>query len=396
MQYVIVCNTVELSGGELLLERIAKKLAKSSFVRLCCTRITQEMLSHFINSNVEIKIIERWKTNEELFEGLDITSEIRIITLLWDYYCKIISKKEKSNIKVLLYTVHPLNAISGENRNFLIQTICRFTVGRAYKKAIIKKHVVFMDEECSDKAIKFYHFDKQISNQIVHVRIATEFTQLTEHEIREKSLNPSHNILSVARSDFPFKGYLVGLLRWFCRSDIQEKFKDYRLTVISYGKDFNLLNNILAEINTETKNRIKLVGKTDTNELLQYYRNAEIFVGMGTTLIEAASMGCVCVPIASYTYDVIAESYFFENYRKLACTEHLKNNFDQLMLNASKYTNENRIEHLFKECSAASKYSVDNTVMGLENQFDIMQRNTAPMCLKLISRYYELKNDNNS
>ena len=123
-----------------------------------------------------------------------------------------------------------------------------------------------------------------------------------------------------------FKGYLIGLIEWFA-----ESMKNIYLTIISYGPDEELLSQKIASLPPSVRNRIEWYGKTDYNHLEDYYKKASIYVGMGTTVLDASLRGVVSIPVQAYTYQLVAEDFLFNDYSKVAIDEGNLSRFDDLI-----------------------------------------------------------------
>ena len=77
--------------------------------------------------------------------------------------------------------------------------------------------------------------------------------------------------MTIARAEFPFKGYILGLLDWFASSD-----SNIRLTIVSYGPDEKKIADRIDSFDEIVKKRITLVGKTDYGQLEKYYKTADL------------------------------------------------------------------------------------------------------------------------
>ncbi len=114
-------------------------------------------------------------------------------------------------------------------------------------------------------------------------------------------------ILAIARADFPFKGYLIGLLEKFT---IWCKYDDkLRLVIISYGKDYDRL--------CEEKNKfngfgykISILNNVAYKDIHKYYLDAYVYIGMGTSLLDAANESLVAIPVEINTYKLRSNDFW--------------------------------------------------------------------------------------
>ena len=76
---------------------------------------------------------------------------------------------------------------------------------------------------------------------------------------------------------------------------------------------------------------IKLIDKVDYSLLENYYRDTELYIGMGTTIFDAANRGIVSIPVKPYTYDLVADKFFHDDFTKCSVDNIEKNNIDELV-----------------------------------------------------------------
>lgn len=110
------------------------------------------------------------------------------------------------------------------------------------------------------------------------------------------------NILTVSRADFPFKGYLLGLVDLF--ASLTGKYENLYLTIVSYGDDIEQLKEKIEKNSSFVKKRIKLIGPIKYNELNKEIADSSVYVGMGTTVLDAAKIGKPCITVEPYKYDL--------------------------------------------------------------------------------------------
>lgn len=119
-------------------------------------------------------------------------------------------------------------------------------------------------------------------------------------------------MLAIARADFPFKGYLLGLIDEFSKGNIPEK---WHLTIITYGPihHMELLHSKYLQSSEAVKSRIQILGKMKYEDLEYYFNQAHIFVGMGTTLLDASKHGVISIPVEPFNNSVKCKGFFYDN-----------------------------------------------------------------------------------
>ncbi len=125
--------------------------------------------------------------------------------------------------------------------------------------------------------------------------------QPQEMERRAASRRSQFEVLAVARADFPFKGYLFELVDAVLRLRIKDP--RFHVTVIAgaqaHERDYGRLR---AHIGSRAG--VTLLPGVTHEELDGYYRRACLYVGMGTTVLEAAGHGVPTMQVGTYTYDL--------------------------------------------------------------------------------------------
>lgn len=118
-------------------------------------------------------------------------------------------------------------------------------------------------------------------------------------------------ILSVSRlsDDKYYVKYLIEDFYELYKSS--DKFLDYKLVIVGEGSCYNELNSLKNSINKEVnKEIVELRGTLFGNDLVDVYKNCTCFVGMGTTLLLAASCKKTAI-IAGFTSETNKFSWGF-------------------------------------------------------------------------------------
>ena len=115
-------------------------------------------------------------------------------------------------------------------------------------------------------------------------------------------------VLTVARL-VPMKGYVEGLIRAVALA-VREDGLDVELQVVGDGALMTRLRWVAFQ--TGVSGRVNFVGSVSYDKLPAYYRDADIFVGMGTTALEAASYAVPVVIAEAYTHEFRSPGVFSE------------------------------------------------------------------------------------
>ncbi len=184
-----------------------------------------------------------------------------------------------SACKGYLYVLHPraTQVTRLKGINYLYKKYLRLNFNRS---------IVFMDWETAHSYSEYYH--APVDNRFFHV--GDFIPEYDKKLVYEKAVRRKEkvNILTVARMDFPFKGYVYGLVDNISR--IQLTTAEIHLFVVGDGKDFKLIER-LADQQKESEVKVHLCGNISYGDLENYYKSATVFAGGGTTLIEACKFG---------------------------------------------------------------------------------------------------------
>lgn len=300
---VLVYNNLVVGGAETLLLRQAKWASKNNEVYLVCNSITRKMKQSFDEVGIEIIITNLKRVNSinkvisELEKSGKEIDKVEFLDYLMYFRFQFIQLIEKTNINAIYYSVLPTNS------NFF----SHFRKNKAISNLLDKYNhifcytngIMFMDKDCCDGFTKI--------NKIEEINKPNNIVLLPFEKYDAKKTSNEISILSIARADFPFKGYLFGLIDAYKEININNK---YNMTIISYGKHIDKLKD---KINKSKVNGITLIDETSPEELKKYYSKTKFYVGMGTTILEAANYGIPCILVAPNLYEFVSNETFDQN-----------------------------------------------------------------------------------
>lgn len=284
-------------------------------------------MENLISRNaVLINKVQDWNEARKAIKNYDDNDEVRVIVLLWEDLIWF-SSINKKNVKVILWVAHFFGLRVGET--------CRYRVAKwmiknmAYsciKRLLKLENIVCFDEMSVSYTIEYYK--KLKKEQFKIIRLPIKKCNIKEEILKLRSESNEMNILTISRADFPFKGYLIGLIEFV--KVLVEDGEDVKLTIISYGEGIDVLKEKIAECDVNVRNRISLLGKTDYGELERYYQNVKLYIGMDTTIIDAAQRGIISIPVVADTYELSADSFYHEDGLEVRKTLDTKNNIKKL------------------------------------------------------------------
>lgn len=376
VEYIFFYKNIVVGGCELLIEKISKWIvemhtSQEANVKILCRTIDETMQERFDGSGVEVYPLADWDDEQEICRYISTGNEIRMITFFWEDFVRVYRLKNKK-MKTVLYAVHFQVLAVGETCRFrLLKWLLKSIGAKVIYELLCAGKILCMDEQTVRHTQNYFNtsFLKNASIYKI-IRIPINILPVEEKQLVERAQNERFNVLAIARAEFPFKGYLLGLIDFIAG---QVDKRNLHLDIISYGPDIDKLKDKIDSLDEETKKLITLHGKTDYDTLGQFYDEAKLYIGMGTTILDAAQRGVISVPVAPYTEEVIVNTFFHEDYRVLAVDSDMFNNIFEIWKAVRKLECAEYLE-LSKKTRKVTieNYSVERTVERIIANFEII------------------------
>ncbi len=312
MKFFLSCMlfTESIGGGETLFIRMARWMRNKGYTpcllldnNIC---VASNLKKSIDDENIEIIKLFRDKMSIRIMdEGLgsklkNSNAEVVTVsyTLLQHELCDSLFHKH-SNRKSILYNINwgdsfvlKGNAIGARIMN-------------SYIKDLLKTNSYFcMDNVCRDIVASFSGIEKK---QIPIALLGIEIDQKYAYKKRNENLS----ILTVTRMVFPFKGYVLGLIQDFALLCDQY---DVNLVIIGDGDGLNEVNAKIGQLEEDIRNRISLMPSVPYQQLKDIYSKADIYVGMGTTLLEASKNALPSIVANAYQYSNSSPGFFSDTH----------------------------------------------------------------------------------
>jgi len=326
LKIIFINKSFQLGGTETLILRMALWCAQKDIsVSIFCENMTVEIRNSLVNDNINIVYLKKLDDKEikTKLEEYDDSYKLNIYSFDFNAFMQIENARKKINsslnIDTYLYVVHP-NCLIKTGRlkiPFIKEIYVSF-----YKSIIIKllknNNVLFMDEQTIEATQNYYNI---IINEDAKkiIRLPMFIQKVSPNIFKEKYKKDTFNILTIARAEFPFKGYLIGLI-----DDYEKLKKTYEylcLSIISYGEGEEIIRDKIARMPIDIQKDIKLIGKIPYEMLNNYFDEANLYIGMGTTVLDAANNGVPSIVTAFNTHECITTGYFWQNVDNLGYCE---------------------------------------------------------------------------
>lgn len=251
--------------------------------------IYNEINSDFFNDNAKLSFE---KTEQPLVITQFLPEFLKCFTILR-------RSKYGVNFKHILYIVHPYSTFFGPKAlTFLAKVMIKILLNR--------KALVFMDEISVETCIEHYGLKRSLNFKIFRLPILiNENTDIIKR-------NKVFNVLAIARFEFPFKGYVLGLINSFAQLSL--KYPSSSLTIIGHGKGKIEVDNLLGSLEQTIASKIFVLGEVPYHKINDYVSGCDVYVGMGTTVLDAANNNKITITAVAYQMKNLAVGFFHENY----------------------------------------------------------------------------------
>ena len=302
MKIIFIYTHAVIGGAETLIYRIAQRaLERGISTSFYCSSACDEIIDLFSKASIPI-----YEYGEILNPSIcDIKDDDIVITMGSRQYLEALCylSKKKIAAKLFLYIVHPdtvanwLNGKSLKRKKFFSPII---------EQSITNNNFIFMDEQCWEETIRFYQYDFSEKQRVIKRLSITEKPEIKNDILIHKKQD--FTILTVARADYPFKGYVKGLLSIF--EELSDLY-DLNMIILASGKSMGVLKEWISQ--NVYRNKIKLYENVNYYDIDAYYQQASLYVGMGTTVLEASSYSVPSIAVEYDTYECRAKGIFFED-----------------------------------------------------------------------------------
>lgn len=390
-----------IGGTELLIERVSKEFIERGYnVNVICTSIMDEMIKRYENANINYILVSEWD-NSKVLSFLKRERGIQmVVTFSVEDFCTVYGIRSK-NIKTILYTVFfDQLLVGGKTKNSLALKYVKFITGKLLKQMMKKKKIVCMDEHTVNNTFNYYgKYLNYSKKEVPMLKIPVDLVDIDQSILlNKKDIDSKINILTIARADFPWKGYILGLIDFV--NNYSGK-NEITLRIVTYGEGEKLVIEKINCMSEEKKKLITLQGKTDYNELEKLYKDTNVYVGQGTTVLDAAQRGILTIPVVPDTYEVLSDAFFHENYERVTVEANIENRFEEMIAQVCNMDKDTYLYHAQEGRKAVvDNYGTKAICNSLLSLFDGMSTNSeksiyvsAFLTLKRIKRYINSKNN---
>lgn len=305
-------------GSQTLIYRMCEWLheKKIKTVVMCNSADNKEIVSKLENINVVIDCFppeDYHHTKNMLVSLLKEDKDLLVVNFGFDRYMNIECTKAKYHLEFnnIIYDIIPTTFFKGEGvKSKFLKKHAKKVYSSVVLRMLANNAIRTLEDTYITGVRDYYNFTaEEFSPKIL--RLPMKCKRLDNYEQIIKQGFESDLILSAARADFPFKGYLVGLVDQFC--EIKKEKPSVRLKIFSDGGDMHILRDKVNAVPEEIRKDISLNSWISYEELYQEMQKAKVYIGMGTTVMDAALNYKPSVVVSFDTMNCLTAGLFTDN-----------------------------------------------------------------------------------
>lgn len=325
-----VKKSLLVGGTELLIERVCKEMKTRGYkVGVLYQERMEDINCRYSHAGIKQVLVPDWEGNTS-FSILKNSKKVKyIVTFSIEDFCAIYNICN-NNIKTLLYTVYyDQLLIGGKTKSKLGLYIVKRNVAALLDEMLKSKNIVCMDEHTIEDTYDYYSDYISIDKSLIKIiRIPVDIVPADINIIKKRAKEKTCNILTISRADFPWKGYIIGLINYILKYGDK---MDLKLHIVTYGAEEKKILDTINNMPDDVKKRITIQGKTDYNDLENLYVNTTLYVGQGTTVLDAAQRGIISIPVEPDTYDVKSDAFMHEDYTRVTVPKNRVDKFNRMI-----------------------------------------------------------------
>ncbi len=305
---LIFVYTLDFAGGaETLLLRMCKWLKSN---KLECEiwsygQNNKELIEELRTNNVTITYFG-WNDKKKIEKMIEKESEntIYIYFVFEDFMMMewINGKIKGSSMNNILYVIHlnQLLKVRSVKSEFIKKKLKAY-----YKKIVVKlvddNRVFFMDYSCVEKFMEYYEISDDMKQKVSIIPLPIIIDEGQKPDIEKIE----YDILAASRTEFPFKGYLLGLVDDF--RILKSKYPEIKMLIISDGPD---KNDLKKKIENGSKDGISWIPFVPYEKYSEYVKKGKLFIGMGTSVLDAVNACRPALMVLPFSTECRAVDYF--------------------------------------------------------------------------------------
>lgn len=306
---IIIYRHDTLGGTGTLSYRLGKWLVQNNYevIYLCERFNDKNNVDDMIDVGIKVRRLQYKDIVIKLNNEFGNRSYIVLSYSMYEFLRIELLKKKLNIVRNIVYIVGYRELMKGLYSNFIIKNVIRFFYKKIIEKILQNNQLIFMEEHSIKLAIEYYNL-KGVNVKDIIFPLPIETKPYKKDIILKKIENEKFEILTITRAEFPYKGYILGLIDEF--DQLSNEYNNVYLTIIAHGNDVNKILAKIRSLSKEKIDKIKLVGLTPYNELENYFHEASLYVGMGTTILDSVNHSTPAIIVKPHTYACVTSGFF--------------------------------------------------------------------------------------
>lgn len=315
---VIFNDTLGVFGGShtLMLRMCLWLRSRNYKVSIFCISASNtEIVGAMEELGVQIEVIGNFDLKllrNALDKVLALDSDVQVINFTLEKWLNVECVKHMYGFTVqnLIYDIHPEIFYKGKGLPF---AFLRRHAKNEFRRIVLRAHdnnAIISMEKTNIKSVRdYYGYGEEYTPPILSLPMICERNAQCEEII--KIGFDSNLIMTATRADFPYKGYLIGLVDDFVV--LKKNHPELKMLIVSAGNDLPKLKEKIAGLEEIIKKDITVHGWVAYPELIELIKKCKLFIGMGTTILDAALQYKVVVSSAFNTLENKSCGFFSDN-----------------------------------------------------------------------------------
>lgn len=301
--------------------------------------------------------------------------ELRIFNFMWNYYLDMERFKQVTGLKFsnVIYAIHPGTFRKGVAVQIpIIREMLQRNTAELLERANRNRSVYFMDEDVLD-ATRSY-LNTALKPEPPRFFIPTFFAEREDAGVIIEAGYRNQLILTASRAEYPFKGYLLGMVEDYRM--LKEQYPDLRLEMVVGGleEDVAVLKRKLAELPEEFQRDVIFHDWMDYDALKKEMEKCKLFVGMGTSILDAAQAYKPAIPVRHSVYQALADSLLSDQPQMLCAEQNCQTSARPLIERVLEMSLEEYCESCFSSYRQAERfYNIDRIMEGMLQEKPLRQ-----------------------
>lgn len=301
-------------GSHTLMLRMCQWLSEHQVkATMLCTSDANEEISGKIRALgipvlcVDLKDL---KATEKVFKSLLAVEAVTVVNFMWPYYLDLEFLKYKTGLRFtnVIYGIHPDTFKKGIRfQNTFLYKYIAGSYGKLLERMNENNAIYSMDEDILAATRNSMQVRLNPSPTILPLPMFCKEKSGMD-EIIQNGFN-SPIIMTAARADFPYKGYLLGLVNDF--KFLKDKYPSLKLEIVTGGmeEDVAKLRGKIMELPAQYQNDVIFHDWMDYSVLKKMMEHCKVFIGMGTSVLDAALAFKPAIPVKYNTFENLADSF---------------------------------------------------------------------------------------